>query len=71
MAQVNKEFIASVNPNVDTTTTKIRDFLKINPLEFHVSKVHVDPQEFIDEVYNIFKSWEFVWWIRWNCPLMN
>ncbi|WMV18689.1 hypothetical protein MTR67_012074, partial [Solanum verrucosum] len=41
----------SVNPNVGTTTTRVRDSTRMNPLEFYGSEVEEDPQEFIDEVY--------------------
>lgn len=38
-----------MNPNVDTTVAKIRDFSRMNPLEFHGSNFYHDPKEFIDE----------------------
>lgn len=42
-----------VAPHVPTPTTKVRDFARMNPPEFHGSKVDKDAQEFIDEVYKV------------------
>ncbi|WMV58293.1 hypothetical protein MTR67_051678 [Solanum verrucosum] len=40
-------------PNVGTTTSSVRGFTRMNPLEFYGSKVEEDTQEFIDEVYKV------------------
>ena len=34
-------------------TSRVRDFLRMNPLIFIVSKVNEDPQEFLDGVYKV------------------
>lgn len=51
MPQMNKGGIAP--PNMRTTTMRVRDFKKMNPLEFHRSKVDEGPQEFVDKTYMV------------------
>lgn len=36
-----------------TTTSRVRDFARMNPAEFHGFKVDEDSQDFIDKVYKI------------------
>ncbi|XP_055830827.1 uncharacterized protein LOC129899843 [Solanum dulcamara] len=40
-------------PNAPTMASRVRDFTRMYPFEFHGSKFNEDLQEFIDEVYNI------------------
>ncbi|WMV50320.1 hypothetical protein MTR67_043705, partial [Solanum verrucosum] len=40
-------------PRTTTVGERVRDFMRMNPLVFHGSKVDEDPQEFIDEVCKI------------------
>ncbi|WMV13973.1 hypothetical protein MTR67_007358 [Solanum verrucosum] len=50
--QANRYVIAPMNPNMGMMVTRIRHFIRINPPEFHGSKVDDDPQEFINEVFS-------------------
>lgn len=42
-----------MNLNVGTTLSRVRDFTRMNPSEFHGFKVEKDPQELIDEMYKV------------------
>uniref|UniRef100_M1DBX4 Uncharacterized protein n=1 Tax=Solanum tuberosum TaxID=4113 RepID=M1DBX4_SOLTU len=41
-----------MKPNVGMTTTRVKDLTRMNPLEFHGSKVEEHHQKFIDEEKN-------------------
>ncbi|MDV3192299.1 MAG: hypothetical protein Q8853_02490 [Candidatus Phytoplasma australasiaticum] len=40
-------------PHARTSASGVRDFTRMNPLEFYGSKMEEDHQEFIDEMYKV------------------
>ena len=53
MTQVNKDVGPRVNAIESTMASRLRDFVRMNPLVFLGSKVGEDPQEFLNVVYKI------------------
>uniref|UniRef100_M1DS52 Gag-pol polyprotein n=1 Tax=Solanum tuberosum TaxID=4113 RepID=M1DS52_SOLTU len=53
MAQANRNGGTRVKPNATTTTSRLRDFVRMNSPVFLGSKVGEEPQEFRDEVYKV------------------
>ncbi|TMW82246.1 hypothetical protein EJD97_006428, partial [Solanum chilense] len=53
MAQDNRCKVDTTNPIGEMSATRVRKFLRMNPPEFHDSKVEKDPNGFIDKVYKV------------------
>ncbi|TMW91575.1 hypothetical protein EJD97_014155 [Solanum chilense] len=53
MSPTNKYVGLRVNALENTMTSRLRDFVRMNPSTFLDSEVREDPQEFLDEVYKI------------------
>ena len=51
--QVNRDIGPRVNTVESTMTSRLRDFMRINPPIFFESKMEEDLQDFLDEVYKI------------------
>lgn len=51
MPQYNRKVVAPTIPIGGMNAYKIKEFLRMNPLEFSVSNVEEDLNGFIDEVY--------------------
>ncbi|KAH0633127.1 hypothetical protein KY284_035913 [Solanum tuberosum] len=53
--QNNQRVQALVNDNGGSAATKVRDIVRMNPLEFLGSQTGEDPQNFLDEIKKIFE----------------
>ena len=51
--QANRELEDPSNPIGGMDASRLKEFLRMNPLEFHGYKVEKDPNEFIEEVYKV------------------
>ncbi|XP_069145537.1 uncharacterized protein [Solanum lycopersicum] len=54
--QVVRDAMVQVKPNTNITTSRIRDFTRMNPPTFYGIKVDKDPQGFIDELFQVLDS---------------
>ena len=50
----NDQVYAHVNENGGSASTRVRDFVRMNPPEFLGSQANQDPQNFLDEIKKIF-----------------
>ena len=55
VAKQNNLVHAPVNANSGSTTTRVRDFIMMNPPDFLGSQTNEDPQNFLDEIKKIFE----------------
>uniref|UniRef100_M1DEW7 Gag-pol polyprotein n=1 Tax=Solanum tuberosum TaxID=4113 RepID=M1DEW7_SOLTU len=51
--QVNQQVVAPAPSETYTTAVRIRDFARMNPQEFHRSKLEEDPQEFLNDIHKV------------------
>ena len=67
-SQVSREEKLEVNPNVNTTTSRIRDFTRMNLPSFYDSFAEEDPQGLIDKVFKVLDAMLFLLNKRQNYP---
>ena len=51
--QMNRDVVHQVPQHAYTMAHRLRDYTRNNPLMFFGTKLDVDPQYFLDEVYNM------------------
>ena len=54
--QVNLSMVPRANVVESTMKSRLRDFVRMNPLIFPGATVGEDPQEFLDGVYNVLNA---------------
>ena len=55
MTHQNNQVHDPMNENSGSTTTRVRDFVRMNPPEFLGLQTNEDPHNFLDEIKNIFE----------------
>ena len=55
MTHQNNRVHDPMNENSGSTTTRVRDFVRMNPPEFLGLQTNEDPQNFLDEIKKIFE----------------
>ena len=58
--QINLSMMPRANVVESTMTSRLRDFMRMNPPIFLGPKVEEDPQEFLDGVYKVLKYWGYI-----------
>src|SRR5688572_24818818 len=53
LAQITNAITMQAGRNTPTQASRIRDFTRMNPPEFHGFKSNEDPQDFIEEIFKI------------------
>ena len=53
MTQANREVTVPLSLDIITMASRVRNFTRMNPMEFHGSKVEEDPQDFISDVTKV------------------
>ena len=70
-SQANREVVPQGNQQVSTMAFCLSDFTRMHPPSYYESNVKENPQEFIDEIYNILMLWDGIFFRRSGSTLTN